>query len=161
MALVSPAYGCLRTLAHLFLPWILLNTGSIKCAVKAGESAARFDIDWVDLGPIGWAGRPKNYAKRAAFQRYIESPWNRGQKPEVILVDGRFRVACFLYSLASADPGSTILFDDYKDREHYHVVEEFLKPNRFCGRQAIFDVPEALDREALLAEYEKFQYVMD
>jgi hypothetical protein len=53
------------------------------------------------------------------------------------------------------------LFDDYKDREHYHVVEEFLKPSRFCGRQAIFDVPEALDREALLAEYEKFQYVMD
>jgi hypothetical protein len=36
-----------------------------------------------------------------------------------------------------------------------------LKPNRFCGRQAIFDVPEALDRESLLAEYEKFQYVMD
>ena len=70
-------------------------------------------------------------------------------------------MACFLYSIASADPGSAIFFDDYKDREHYHVVEEFLKPNRFCGRQAIFDVPEALDREALLAEYEKFQYVMD
>ncbi|MEK9587062.1 MAG: hypothetical protein VW349_01385 [Gammaproteobacteria bacterium] len=153
--------------------WVLANTRASIFAVdtsqywidqvrsKAGESAARFDIDWVDLGPIGWAGRPKNYAKRAAFQRYIESPWNRGQKPEVILVDGRFRVACFLYSLASADPGSTILFDDYKDREHYHVVEEFLKPNRFCGRQAVFVAPEALDREALLAEYEKFQYVMD
>jgi len=153
--------------------WVLANTGATIFAVdtsqywidqvrsKAGDSAARFDIDWVDLGPIGWAGRPKNYAKRASFQRYIESPWKRGQKPKVILVDGRFRVACFLYSLASADPGSTILFDDYKEREQYHVVEEFLEPTRYCGRQAIFDVPEALDREALLAEYEKFQYVMD
>ena len=153
--------------------WVLANSHASIFAVdtseywidhvrsKAGESAARFDIDWVDLGPIGWAGRPKNYARRTTFQRYIESPWNRGQKPEVILVDGRFRVACSLYSLASADPGSTILFDDYKDREHYHVVEEFLEPTRFCGRQAIFEVPEALDREALLAEYERFLYVMD
>ena len=153
--------------------WVLANTRASIFAVdtsqywidqvrsEAGESAARFDIDWVDLGPIGWAGRPKNYARRATFQRYIESPWNRGQKPGVILVDGRFRVACFLYSVASADPGSTILFDDYKDREHYHVVEEFLEPTRFCGRQAIFEVPEALDREALLAEYERFLYVMD
>ena len=153
--------------------WVLANTRASIFAVdtsqywidqvrsKAGESAARFDIDWVDLGPIGWAGRPKNYARRATFQRYIESPWNRGQKPEVILIDGRFRVACFLYSVASADPGSTILFDDYKDREHYHVVGEFLAPTRFCGRQAIFDVPEALDHEVLLAEYEKFLYVMD
>ena len=153
--------------------WVLVNTWASIFAVdtsqywidqvgsKAGESSARFDIDWVDLGPIGWAGRPKNYAKRASFRRYTESPWNRGQKPEVILVDGRFRVACFLYSLANADPGATIFFDDYKDRDHYHVVEEFLKPAQFCGRQAIFDVPATLDREALLAEYEKFQYVMD
>jgi hypothetical protein len=153
--------------------WVLANTRASIFAVdtsqywidlvrsKASESASRFNIDWIDLGPIGWAGRPKNYARRAAFQNYIESPWNRDQKPEVILVDGRFRVACFLYSLANADPGATIFFDDYEDRDHYHVVEEFLKPTRFCGRQAIFDVPAMLDREALLAEYEKFQYVMD
>ena len=153
--------------------WVLANTHASILAVdtseywidqvrgKAGESASRFDIDWVDLGPIGWAGRPKNYARRAAFQRYIESPWNRDRKPEVILVDGRFRVACFLYSLMKADAGTTIFFDDYKDRHHYHIVEEFLMPTRFCGRQAIFDVPGTLDREGLIAEYEKFQYVMD
>ena len=96
--------------------WVLANSHASIFAVdtseywidhvrsKAGESAARFDIDWVDLGPIGWAGRPKNYARRTTFQRYIESPWNRGQKPEVILVDGRFRVACFLYSSPAPTP---------------------------------------------------------
>ena len=134
---------------------ILLNTGRAS-AQQSGESQPA-SISTGSISSIGWAGRPKN-CKRAAFQRYIESPGNRGQKPEVNLLTVDLEwLARFL---ASANPGSTILFDDYKDREHYHVVEDFLKPNQFCGRQAIFDA-QALDREALLAEYKKFQYVMD
>ena len=153
--------------------WVLQNSDASILAVdtsefwidkvkgSAGERANRFHIEWIDLGPIGWAGRPLSYAHRADFQRYIQSPWERDQKPQAILVDGRFRVACFLHSLAKADPGAVIFFDDYRERAQYHVIEEYLAPREFCGRQAIFEVPDGIDQAAVLLEAERFQYVMD
>lgn len=41
------------------------------------------------------------------------------------MIDGRFRVACFLYSLLCAETGTVILFDDYSLRFRYHLVEDF------------------------------------
>ena len=152
--------------------WVLQNTTAKILAVDTSEhwinhvrteanAADRFDVDWVDLGAIGWAGRPNNFERRSQFTDYIQSVWSRGAEPDLVLVDGRFRVACFLYSLAKAKPGCTILFDDYTNRSKYHLVEEFIQPTGFCGRQGHFRVPETLDREAILAEADRFTYVMD
>jgi hypothetical protein len=152
--------------------WVLQNTTAKVLAVDTSEhwinhvrkeanAADRFDVDWVNLGEIGWAGRPNNFERRNQFKDYIQSVWSRGAEPDLVLIDGRFRVACFLYSLAKANPGCTILFDDYTNRPNYHLVEEFLQPTGFCGRQGRFKVPEVLDREAILAEADRFTYVMD
>jgi len=152
--------------------WVLQNTTARVLAVDTSEhwinhvraeakASDRFDVAWVDLGPIGWAGRPNNFDRRLQFKDYVQSVWSRGADPDLVLVDGRFRVACFLYSLAKAKPGCTILFDDYTNRPKYHLVEEFIQPTGFCGRQGHFVVPETLDREAILVEADRFTYVMD
>jgi hypothetical protein len=122
--------------------------------------SARIDLQWVDVGPLDDWGRPSDYSKRANFSHYVESLWKGAEKPDVVLVDGRFRVSCFLYSLAQAAPETVIIFDDYTERPFYHVVEEFLSPTSVCGRQAIFCVPEGLDREKLLAESMRFNFVI-
>jgi hypothetical protein len=75
----------------------------------------RIQIDWIDLGELGDWGRPVSYKKRDFIRNYLESIWIKKNKPELILIDGRFRVACFLYSLLKAIPGSKIIFDDYKE----------------------------------------------
>ena len=69
--------------------------------------------------------------------------------PDVVLIDGRFRVACFLTSLLKSKVGAVIIFDDYSDRNHYHVVEEFVEVSHLEQRQAIFVVPELSDDERL------------
>jgi hypothetical protein len=61
------------------------------------------------------------------------------------MIDGRFRVACFLTSLIYAQPQTVILFDDYEDRPVYHVVEKHLKPVLMAGRMAKFIVPDGVD----------------
>ena len=66
-----------------------------------------------------------------------------GVSPDLVLIDGRFRVASFLVSALLAQEGCTILFDDYFDRPNYHVVEKYLKPVRKAGRMAEFSVPAA------------------
>ena len=87
--------------------WVLQNTSAQVLAVDTSEhwinhvrtqakAADRFDVTWVDLGPIGWAGRPNNFDRRSQFKDYIQSVWSRTAEPDLVLVDGRFRVACFL-----------------------------------------------------------------
>ena len=79
----------------------------------------------------------------------------------MILIDGRFRVACFLYSLINAKEGSIIIFDDYTDRAHYHVVEEVIEVYENCGRQAIFKAPKVLNKQLAEELLNNFTYVFD
>jgi hypothetical protein len=70
-------------------------------------------------------------------------------------------VCCFFTSLLQATPGTIVVFDDYINRPHYHIVEELLVPFEWCGRQAIFSVPPDLDRQRALALADRFLYVTD
>ena len=46
------------------------------------------------------------------------------------MIDGRFRVASFLTTLKKSKKGTKIIFDDYKSRSQYHVVEKIIKPKK-------------------------------
>lgn len=71
----------------------------------------------------------------------------RGLRPDLVLIDGRFRVACFMATLLFAQPGCRILFDDYGDRPDCIVVERFVKPSSMAGRVAEFVVPGDVPRD--------------
>lgn len=119
---------------------------------------------WVDLGDVGDWGRPLSYDQHTKFNEYTDWIWSHDQKPNVILIDGRFRVCCFFTCLLNTQPGDYIFFDDYVDRKHYHYVENFLKPIQYCGRQAVFKISEKLDaqmRKSIMVEINKFRYVME
>lgn len=121
----------------------------------------RVKIFHIDVGEVRQWGRPIGYEKRAAFRSYFAAPFSGGFSPEVVLIDGRFRVACFLYTIMHASPGTVIIFDDYADRPPYHVVEEVIAPVEVNDRQAKFVIPHA-DLTTPAAELlEKFEFVMD
>ena len=76
--------------------------------------------------------------------------------PDTVFIDGRFRVASFLYTLVAARAGTTILFDDYVKRPEYHVVEEFCRVESTHGRLAVFRASPSWDpvqMSARLAQY--------
>lgn len=145
------------------VPIMAVDT-SAEWIERVREGADRkegIEIIHVDLGELGDWGRPVSYRRRAIFGNYINAPWTFDLKPDLILVDGRFRVACFLQSLVNAAAGSTILFDDYTERPNYHLVEEFVERADTCGTMAKFIVPDGLDRDTIAKEIEAFRYVMD
>ena len=82
---------------------------------------------------------------------------------DLVLIDGRYRVACFLTSIKNCKLGTKIIFDDYKSRPHFHIVEEFIEPVRYYGDQAVFEInsKENLDMSKLDELIGKFEYVMD
>lgn len=130
-------------------------------AVRARAGAAgHIHVLYCDIGEVGAWGRPRDGQGLRTYHSYMSAPWREARRlrvePSVILVDGRFRVACFLYSLLCAQAGSIILFDDYMNREHYHVIEEFIRPHASCGRMAVFEVTKDFaipDIVSRIAEY--------
>lgn len=137
------------------LPWV----ESVKASLEG--SGTRLLLQHCDVGEVAGWGRPKDDSMFRNYWQYMVAPWAQAKQdgyiPEVVLVDGRFRVASFLYSLVSAQPGTTILFDDYFGRSHYSTVEEFCDIKERCGRMAVFEAGSRIfsvaDITARIAQY--------
>tara|TARA_B100000900_G_scaffold268860_1_gene229530 strand:- start:232 stop:804 length:573 start_codon:yes stop_codon:yes gene_type:complete len=151
--------------------WVLENTSSRIISVDTdkkwikkidiSKNKKRINLNWINLGDLGNWGRPKSYKYRKYFNDYINNVWKFDLKADVILIDGRFRVACFLFSLINSKEDSIIIFDDYINRPHYHVVEEVIKMHENCGRQAIFKVPSTFNKKLAKELLNNFTYVFD
>lgn len=171
-ARVYGEYGCgestVWVAANTCASILSVDTSQVWCEsvlerVHADADNRDISIQHIDFGDVGAWGRPVSFKHRARFHLYRESIWNMPAKPDVVLIDGRFRVACFLTSLVSADPGTSILFDDFLDRPGYELVLDYIRPVESCGTQSLFVVPEGkiLNTDTIFAEIERFQYVMD
>ncbi|MBT0667868.1 hypothetical protein HT136_05745 [Novosphingobium profundi] len=163
-------YGCGKAtgwvLAHAACPVLSVDTSGRAVARVARANAAnrrRLTIAQVDLGPLGRRRRPLGYAHRAQFAHYVDFLWHQPEKPEVVLIDGSFRVCCFLTALAHAREGSYLLFDDYVGEARYRLVEEYVPCLEVCGRQGLFQVParESLDLQRLDQDVAQFRFVLD
>lgn len=152
--------------------WVSKNTNAriiavdtsyqwLETVAKCIDNPGRAVLKHIDVGPIGKWGRPISYSKMENFNQYFEGIWSERDKPDVVLIDGRFRVACFLTSLLRADEGTFLIFDDYVRRPHYHVIERFLKPVSTNKRQALFQVPSRLPLDEIKSQRDKFELVLD
>ena len=161
-------YGCGKSTT-----WVLNNTKATVIsvdtskvwisAVRKNVNDSRLKLHHSDLGPLGAWGRPLNYDKSADFQDYTDYIWQQEICPELVLVDGRFRVCCFLTSLKYAKAGTKILFDDYTDRPHYHIVEKYVTRVQECRSQCLFIVPDKskINLNELDQDIAAFRNVMD
>jgi len=115
---------------------------SMTAHLATHPPASTVRIHHVDIGPTGPWGYPRDDSHWSRFHRYPLSVWDREdfQHPDVVLVDGRFRVACLLAVLFRASRPVSVYFDDYADRQSYHAVERMIAPGETRGRMARFDV---------------------
>ena len=124
------------------------------------RGAVKLHLDYVNLGEVGEWGIPKSTSQYRDFWKYSTAPWKKANElnvvPDTVLIDGRFRVACFLYSLLSARVGTTIIFDDYFNRPHYFVSEKYCSVELRAGRVAVFKVSKQFNINDLVADYAKY-----
>lgn len=116
--------------------------------VQKAVEAHRLKFILVDIGPIGDWGTPKDRSKNHLWPNYALSPHVHGPKPDLILIDGRFRVASSLISAMEA-PTARLLIHDYIIRPQYHLLKHFLNITDVvdtlvcCRRSDNFDEPTA------------------
>ena len=163
-------YGC-----GLSSKWILKNTNCKIISVDSSKEwvekiktenkkyLSKLKINHIDLGKVRRWGFPLSYVKSNNFQDYTDYIWKQSEIPKLVLVDGRFRVCCFLTSLKFAEAGTKIIFDDYVNSPHYHFIEKYVSRINECGRQCLFIEPakNKIDMISLNKDIDAFRFVMD
>lgn len=110
----------------------------IEIVKKQIDINDRIILKHIDIGTTTKdGGHPIDNQKCEEYPSYHTSIWDIDQ-PDFVLIDGRFRVACFLKSLLKSKIGTKIFFDDYMQRPFYHCIEKFLKPKEITSKIALF-----------------------
>lgn len=157
--------------ARLGVPVIVSVDSSKEWVEKVAEQIGQISYSGklqalhADIGPtVSW-GYPKDTGQIAMWPTYYSRTWLLVRKakldPDLVLVDGRFRVACFLISLINLRPGATILWDDYRDRPEYHGVESLLRPVEMHDHMAEFVVDGKVDKASAVEQLFQMLYVLD
>ena len=104
--------------------------------------ASPVNLHRADVGPTRRWGHPRNELRWRQYADYSLGVWDRMDfvHPDVVLIDGRFRVGCFLATILRIARPVTVLFDDYTPRLAYRTVEEWFAPVAIIGRMAQFQV---------------------
>jgi hypothetical protein len=89
----------------------------------------------------------KTATRLAKWKTYSDIPLGDNYLPDLVLIDGRFRVACALkvvkYLANKAD--WLVMVDDYVDRDEYKEIERFATLYRIIGRMAVFTPMTSID----------------
>ena len=115
----------------------------------------------MDVGKVADWGCPISFERRENFKVYAELMWLKKNSPDLVLIDGRFWVFCFLTFIKFSPAGTKILFDDYINHPFYHVVEAFCERIDTCGSQALFEVSQSAKSKVTDEILSKFQNVID
>ena len=145
---------CLKQATHYFE---FGAGGSTVWAIKEGltvkgvESDAKWvnalkeklgdkcQLEAVDIGPTKEWGFPVSMQQSSKFSAYSKAIEQHQQAFDLILVDGRFRIACTMTAIqhileSAAVPKDARLFiHDFWNRPQYHVVLQFLDSSNKCS----------------------------
>ncbi len=126
---------------------------NIRRWFEANPPKAEMHLRHGDIGPTGKWGAPAAQGSWRKWHKYPLGVWDDPafQQPDVVLIDGRFRAACYLAVLFRTAAPVTVYWDDYVERPRYHEVERFGAPAEIVGRMARFEVEPTEPKGADLA----------
>lgn len=118
----------------------------------------KVDLRHIDIGTTGDWGTPVSRAAEAQFPAYSRSILEFSDTDfDFCLVDGRFRVACFLEALAAFSDGAILAMHDYASRPLYHLVEKYARPIAMRRDLTMFVRRKDFDIASLRVDTETFR----
>lgn len=110
----------------------------------------KLTIHCVDIGPVKQAGYPVDDLSQCKWPNYYSSVWNilNPFDLDIVLVDGRFRIACGLAAIERCRSNVSILVHDW-DRTHYHKLLQVADVVSLLDKLVILRPKPTLDRRVL------------
>jgi len=115
----------------------------VQSEIDRVETTTEVHLHHANIGPTGKWGVPTEIRNFRDFPGYAVDVWTLDgfEAPDLVIIDGRFRVSCFFTTMLLIRKKTKVLFDDYDYREGYQkAVEQIVKPTRKCGYMAVFDL---------------------
>lgn len=120
---------------------------------------------YANLGEIDALGQPTSVEKFKNFHSYMVLPWALADKymltPDTILINGPFKIACFLYSLICAQEGAVILFNDFFKNPSYEIVRNYCALEKRHGDMGEFVVRKNYVLSDISANIAKYSVIAD
>lgn len=116
-----------------------------------------------DIGPIREWGNPADDSCRNRWPLYSLSIWSvqHAANADLFLVDGRFRIACFLEILLRCRNDARIAMHDYRDRLGYHIVEKFANVVNAADTLFVFERSSSFDWAKAIVLLDRMRYSYD
>ena len=136
---------------------------TVRAACAGPECAVKPEMVHVDIGPTGAWGVPTDGSTRGRWPTYYETPWTvpGTYESDLVLVDGRFRVACFVKTLMNCRPDAVIVMHDFASRGHYHVVRQVAREIARSEELSVFVPAPAASRRTLHEILDRHRYAYE
>jgi len=137
---------------------------AVQGLLDEAKYSHRAKVIWANIGmtktfgqPILWL-RPLFQHRYANYVRVFYADENSKFAPELVFIDGRFRVYCVLSILSNYSNSMTLIVDDFFSRPEYAILGKLLgEPASRIGDAAIFQIEASDDRSALVNSYSEYQ----
>jgi hypothetical protein len=137
----------------------------IASAVGTGRTAIRY----ADIGPVAKWGYPRDRGHIQNWPAYLATAWEtwveRDEVPDLILVDGRFRVGCCLSAILLCEPASgwsremrVMLHDVGPERPYYDAVFEFFDIVEAVNTLRVMKVKPGVSRSRVMSRLLRHQF---
>ncbi len=126
--------------------------------VPEAVAAGRLVFHIIDIGTTGEWGSPADARVRHLWPNYPLSVFARPSEHDLVLIDGRFRVACTLASILCTPSQCVIMIHDFWNRPHYHVLLRFLDVQAKADTLAVFSKKPAIDTRRAQTMLARYQY---
>jgi len=115
-----------------------------------------------NIGQVGEWGAPHTTTPRTRWLSYHQHCWGLFSKRDfdLVLIDGRFRVACVCQTLLRCNGQDMILaVHDFWHRPGYHVVLDFIDAIHQVDSLGIFKAKASIDWRKLAVILQEYQFV--
>jgi glycosyltransferase involved in cell wall biosynthesis len=138
-----------------------------ESGIRSALDENRLTLIHADIGPTKEWGIPAEQAglhpNVELYKNYFWTPWEKiPRSPDLILIDGRFRVACaIMAALMVENPRCLYFVHDYPydgsqdERHEYRIVENFFTCVRSVESLSLFKRKNDFDYRAALVELRK------
>ena len=127
-------------------------------AISQALSAGKLLFHIIDIGKTFSWGYPASFCKKHRWPDYSFGIFRQRSEHDVVLIDGRFRVACTLNTILNTPAHCKILIHDFWNRPHYHVVLDFLETETEVDTLGVFNKRAQIDLHRVHALIDKYKY---
>jgi hypothetical protein len=136
----------------------------VQKALDAAPRRGRVELIHGRIGPTAEWGNPilRVDIRAVSGRHYATAPWSvleraGGRRADLILIDGRYRMACALGAMLSPlGRDAPMLIDDFEGRASYQELLDFVDVIERPGRSILARAKSSLDRAHVAAAFERY-----